>query len=163
MSFWHTTYHCPRMVRPGQAAKREDTLKKKRKNKSGAGRPITYGEDLDLSLYQWVLEMKAIEMIKPSHPPLKASTGWLMRFKTRHPLMNQQQTFANITSPIGRQTQKFLKYLRNLRTQQMFDKSLIINLDETPMCFDMPSSTTVFKDRRRHLFERLVHTSKGSQ
>ena len=27
--------------------------------------------------------------------------------------------------------------------QHEFDKSLIINMDETPMCFDMPSSTTI--------------------
>ena len=42
--------------------KEKSTLKKKRKNKSGVGRPITYGEDLNMSLYQWVLEMRDLHL-----------------------------------------------------------------------------------------------------
>ena len=58
------------------------STKKKGKNKTGAGRPISYGDDLDEELNQWILEMrdlnlpvsnkqiqrKAIEVIQPSHP-----------------------------------------------------------------------------------------------
>ena len=132
--------------------KERSTLKKKckkHKNKSGAGCPITYGEDLDMSLYQWVLEMrdlhlpvhnaqikwKAIEMIKPSHPSFKASTGWLTRFKTRHSLVNRQQTSVQQKLParLEDKLRRFLEDLRALQIQHKFDKSLIINMDETPM------------------------------
>ena len=42
--------------------KEKSTLKKKRKKKSGVGRPITYGEDMNMSLYQWVLEMRDLHL-----------------------------------------------------------------------------------------------------
>ena len=42
--------------------KEKSTLKKKRKKKSGVGRPITYEEDLSMSLYQWVLEMHDLHL-----------------------------------------------------------------------------------------------------
>ena len=136
-----------------------DRRNKKRKNKDGAGPPITYGEDLDLSLYQWLLEMrdlnlpvhnsqikrKAIKMIKPSHPSFKASMGWLTQFKTRHSLMNRQQTSVQQKLPVQLEAKlkEFFEDLKALQNQRNFDKSLILNMDETPMWFDMPSSTTV--------------------
>ena len=137
------------------------TLKKKckkHKNKSAAGRPITYGEDLDMSFYQWVLEMrdlhvpvhhaqikrKAIEMIKHSHPSFKASTGWLTRLKTRHSLLNWRQTSVQQKLPaqLEDKLRRFLEDLRALRIQHKFDKSLIINMDENPMCFDTSRNIT---------------------
>ena len=137
----------------------KSSLNKKHKNKGGAGCPITYVEDLDMSLYQWVLEMydlnlpvhnfqikrKATKMIKPSHPSFKASTGWLTRFKTRHCLVNRRQTSVQQKLPahLEAKLRRFFEDLRALRIQHKFYKSLIINMDETPMCFDMPSSTTV--------------------
>ena len=36
---------------------------------------------------------------------------------------------------------RFLEDIRALRIQYKFNKSLILNMDKTPMCFDMPSST----------------------
>ena len=107
-----------------------------------------------MSPYQWVLEMhdlhlpvhnvqikqKAIEMIKPSHPSFKASTGWLTRLKTRHSLVNWRQTSVQqkLTAQLEDKLRRFLEDFRALRIQ-----SLIINMDETPMCFDTPSSTAV--------------------
>ena len=147
-----------------------DRKSKKRKNKGGAGRPITYGEDLDLSLYQWVLEMrdlnlpvhnsqikrKAIKMIKPSHPSFKASTGWLTRFKTRHSLVNRRQTSVQqkLAVQLEAKLKGFFEDLKALRIQHNFDKSLIINMDETPMWFDMPSSTTVDVQGKREILVR---------
>ena len=52
-------FHIPRTIQGWKGLDKQpeekSTLKekcKKRKNKSGAGRPITYGDDLDMSLYQ---------------------------------------------------------------------------------------------------------------
>ena len=138
---------------------KKKSLKKKGKNKCGAGRPITYGEDLDMALYQWILEMrdlnmpvqnsrikqKAIEIIQPTNPSFKASAGWLTRFKTRHSLVLRRQTSVQQKLPAQLETKlsRFLEDLKAIRLQHKFDKSLIINMDETPMCFDMPSNTTI--------------------
>ena len=84
-------------------------------------------------------------MIKPSRPSFKASTGWLTRFKTRHSLVNRRQTSVQQKLPaqLEDKLRRILEDLRALRIQHKFDKSLIFNMDETPVCFDMPSSTTV--------------------
>ena len=109
------------------------SLDKQPKEKST---PITYGEDLDMSLYQWVREMrdlhlpvhnaqikqKAIEMIKPSHPSFKASTGWLTQFKTRHSLVNRRQTSLQQKLPTQLED-KLRRFLADLRPYE-FNTSL---------------------------------------
>jgi hypothetical protein len=142
-----------------RSAAEKASLRRKGKNLSGAGRPLTYGEELDMSIYQWILEMrdlnlpvqakqikrKAIEMIKPTQPTFKASAGWLTRFKTRHSLALRRQTSVQQKLPAQLELKltKFLGDLKVCRVQHKFPPALIINMDETPMCFDMPSSTTI--------------------
>ena len=41
--------------------------------------------------------------------------------------------------------EKFVKNIKSLRVAHGFPDDLIINMDETPMYFDMPSSHTVHK------------------
>ena len=70
---------------------RKKSHAKKGKNKAGAGRPLSYNEDIDMELCQWILEMcdlhlpvqrkhvqrKAMALIQPTQPSFKASAGWL--------------------------------------------------------------------------------------
>jgi hypothetical protein len=51
----------------------------------------------------------------------------------------QQKLPAQLEAKVRR----FLDDVRAHRMQHEFDSSLIINMDEAPMCFDMPSSTTI--------------------
>ena len=69
---------------------RKKSHAKKGKNKAGAGRPLSYNEDIDMELCQWILEMrdlhlpvqrkhvqrKAMALIQPTQPSFKASAGW---------------------------------------------------------------------------------------
>ena len=88
------------------------STKKKGKSKTGAGRPISYGNDLD-ELNQWILEMRdlnlpvsnnliqriAIEVIQPSHPTFKASAGWLEKFKTKTFFVNATANISSTKAP----------------------------------------------------------------
>ena len=118
--------------------------------------------------YQWVLEMrnlhlpvhnaqikqKAIKLIKPSHPSLKPSTGWLTQFQTRHSLVNRRHKSVQqkLPSQLEDKLRRCLEDLRALQIQHKFDKNLIIKMDETSMCFDMPSGTTVDVREKEVLF-----------
>ena len=58
---------------------------------------------------------------------------------SRHQTSVQQKLPAQLEAKVRR----FLDDVRAHRMQHEFDNSLIINMDEIPMCFDMPSSTTI--------------------
>lgn len=68
------------------------------KHRPGAGRPVSYGSELDEQLLAWVLQCnsqhllvttkalkaKAVELISPQHPSFKASDSWVRHFLFRH-------------------------------------------------------------------------------
>ncbi len=68
--------------------------------KKGAGRPISYPQELEDDVVAWVLrqrdlqmpvrrqdiQFKATALITPDHPLFKASSGWIDKFMTRHSL-----------------------------------------------------------------------------
>ena len=96
-----------------QPKNRKISYARKGKNKAEAGRPLSYSENLDMELCQWVLEMcdlhlpiqrkhiqrKAITLIQPTHPSFKASVGWLAKFLTRHSLTLRHQTSIQLKLP----------------------------------------------------------------
>ena len=146
------------------------TCKKKGKNKAGAGRPLSYNEDFDMEICQWVLEMrdlhlpiqrkhiqrKALALIQPTHPTFKASDGWLSKFLTRHSLTLRRQTSIQQKLPaqLEMKLTKFVNDTKALRKQHRFPLDLIINMDETPVCFDMASNTTVDKRGTKEIIVR---------
>ena len=101
-------------------------------------------------------------MIKPSHPSFKALTGWLTRFKTRHSFVNRRQTSVQqkLSAQLENKLRRILEDLRALRIQHKFDKSLIFNMDETPMRFDMPTSTTVDVRGKKEILVRRTGAHK---
>ena len=70
--------------------------------------------------------------------------------------MNRRQASVQQTLPaqLEDKLRRYSEDLRALRIQHKFDKSLIINMDETPMCFDMPSSTTVDVREKKEILVR---------
>ena len=76
------------------------TATKGKHMKKGAGRPITYPQELEDNLIAWVLwqrdlqlpvrrqdiKLKAIALIAPDHLSFKASAGWVDKFLCRHSL-----------------------------------------------------------------------------
>lgn len=80
--------------------------KKRRKNSKGQGRKLSYPQELDEQLLQWVLEKRdlqlavTIEMLKlrakllinPVNPNFKTSDGWAHKFFRRHSLILRART-----------------------------------------------------------------------
>ena len=80
--------------------KKFPTAAKGKHMKKGAGRPITYPQELEDDLITWVLwqrdlqlpvrrqdiQLKATALIAPDHPSFKASAGWVDKFMRRHSL-----------------------------------------------------------------------------
>ena len=74
--------------------------KKGKLMKKGAGRPISYKQEIEDELITWVLrqrdlqipvrrqdiQLKAMELISPDNPSFKASNGWMNKFMRRHSL-----------------------------------------------------------------------------
>lgn len=80
--------------------KKFPAAKKGKHTKKGAGRHISYGQDIEEELITWVLmqrdlqipvrrrdiQLKAKALIGPEHPDFKASNGWVEKFMCRHSL-----------------------------------------------------------------------------
>ena len=77
-------------------------------------------------------------------PSFKASTGWVQRFMKRHDLVLRQKTKISQKLPddFEEEVLSFQKYVIQLRKEHQFRLCHIGNMDETPMCFDMPPNQT---------------------
>jgi hypothetical protein len=84
-------------------------------------------------------------MIKHHNVNFKASTGWLQKFMTRHNLSLQTKTSISQKLPpqLEKKIEGFLNEVRILCTKNLYLFEVIVNMDETPMYFDMLSSKTV--------------------
>jgi hypothetical protein len=125
----------------------------------GAGRPLSYNADMEQLIVQWILEArdlqlpvqrkmiqrKAMAIISPEHPNFRASDGWLQKFMRRNSLSLRKHTSIQQNLPAGleRKLEKFIDEVKTFREQHNFPDNLIINMDETPIFFDMPRSSTV--------------------
>ena len=77
-----------------------------RKNKTGQGRKLSYPQDTDDKILEWIIIQrenylpvsrqmicdKALSLVKPHQPDFKASKGWLRRFLVRHNLLLRART-----------------------------------------------------------------------
>ena len=86
-------------------------------------------------------------MIEPTNPAFKASDGWLKTFLTKHSLTLCRQTSIQQKLPAQLEIKlaKFFVDTQAVREQHQFPPKMIINMDETPVCFDMPSNSTIYR------------------
>ena len=81
----------------------------------------------------------------PDIKDAKFSQKWVDGFMTRHKLVNRRKTTISQKLPenyIELQNQ-FLSYVLFRRKEHQYPLSLIANMDETPMAFNLPNNTTV--------------------
>ena len=86
----------------------------KRSNKKGQGRKISYPQELEDKIVSWILEkreekcvavstqlirLKAISLIKDTHPNFKASDGWVRKFMKRNHLVLRVRTHISQNLP----------------------------------------------------------------
>jgi hypothetical protein len=75
----------------------------------------------------------------------KFSQKWVDGFMSRHNLVNRRRTTVSQRLPDDyvEQQSNFLSYVLYCRKEHKYPLSLIANMDETPMAFNLPSNTTV--------------------
>ena len=158
--------------------------RKKSQNKKGkhvrkgahSGRTLSYSEDIEDQLLQWILEARdqqlpiqckaiqreALALIQPQKPQFRASEGWLQKFLNRHSLSLRRTTSIQQKLPadLERKLERFMQDVKALRESHKFPEHLIINMDETPIFFDMPKAQTMAKTGAR---EVQVRGTKGGK
>ena len=109
-----------------------------------------------MELCHWILEMcdlhlpvqwkhvqrKAMALIQPTQPGFKASAGWLKKILKRHShtLCRQTSIQQKLPAQLEGKLSSFLCDIKALKTQHRFPNELIINMDETPVYFDMAAT-----------------------
>src|SRR4051812_21247549 len=75
----------------------------------------------------------------------KFSQKWVDGFMSRHNLVNRRRTTVAQRLPENyvEQQSEFLSYVLFCRREHNYPLSLIANMDETPMSFNLPNNTTV--------------------
>ena len=92
--------------------------------------------------------MKAHQLVKPHNAQFKAFAGWLQKFMLQYGLSLHSRTSVSQKLPaqLEKKLECFLNEVCILRTEHKYPKSLIINMDETPMYFDMVPDGSCYKE-----------------
>ena len=91
-----------------------------------------------------------------------ASMGWCNRFMNRHHLCLQTRTklAQKLQKELETKIYSFQCFTINLRKRFNYDLSQIGNMDETPVCFDMPSNRTVERKGAKTVFVKTTGHEK---
>jgi hypothetical protein len=95
---------------------------------------------------------------------MKASSGWLTRFKERHEIVSRRATSFTPKSSADHEDsiRAFLNLLeKTKREHNLAEDTRIWNFDETPLYFDMPLATTLdFKGNREIIIRKSISSRK---
>ena len=112
---------------------------------------------MEKDLYEWIIDQRSSGYIVTSlhirlqaqkfckEASFKASNGWAQKFMRRHGLAIRQKTkiAQKLPEDLEEKLNAFHRFVINLRKENNFELSQIGNMDETPMCFDLPSTRTI--------------------
>ena len=153
----------------------------------GAGRKLLMGVENDDKILKWVLQQRDMH-IPVSRAAIqeharkecgiegfKASDGWLRHFMRRHQLSLRCRTSMSQKLPadLEDKVSSFTKFVRELRIEDDFEDDFIVNMDETPVFFDIVPSKTVNQmgsksvivrtsgSDKRHITVMLAITASG--
>ncbi|XP_064645477.1 serine-rich adhesin for platelets-like [Lineus longissimus] len=160
--------------------------------KIGSGRKLCYGNEVDELILQWILECR--DLHRPTTvddignyagkivrqvdgcESFKASHGWVAKFRNRHVAMLDGRTPMSQKLPpkLENLITQFQRQIHEIRQEYSIDPSLIINMDEVPIYFDltgkkMKTSTKVKQEvvvrvtigRKQHLTLLGAVTGEG--
>ena len=87
----------------------------------------------------------AYQSVYPDIKEAKFSQKWVDGFMSRHNLVNRQKTTVaqRLPDDYMEQQNQFLSYVLFRRKEHEYPLSLIANMDETPMAFNLTSNTMV--------------------
>ena len=119
--------------------------------KKCAGRPLSYGSDLEEQFLSWILERRNLhlpvtvpilcakgkDLICLDQPDFKASDGWAQKFMRCHNFLLRAKTSLaqDLPNTLEERIQAFQKQLKKVKEVNSF--GVIGNLDETPLFFNV--------------------------
>ena len=98
-----------------------------------------------------MIQRKALTIIGRSNPKFKASEGWLQKFMLRNSLVLRRHTSVQQKLPaaLEQKLAAMMDKVKTLRERHNFPDDLIVNMDETPIFFDMQRAYTVHQKGSR--------------
>lgn len=142
----------------------------------GSGRNEFYPE-AEKKLYDWIIEQRKqglgvtfdfarIEMFKILKEPdmrdlygnsaknFKASHRWMFAFMKRYGLSQRRRAKVSqkLPSQLERSLENFYNFITRLKQRKLFELPDILNMDETPVWFDMTGNFTI-----DHKGEKTIH------
>lgn len=144
--------------------------KKGKHLKSGSGRHLSYPKQVDEELSKWILERRdvhlpvGLEMVKakvrstilPHNQDFLESNGSIQKFKRRNGFSMRCKTSVSQKLPaeFERKIESFLTEVRALRARHQNPFELVLNMDETPVFFDMIPGRTIAKKESKEICVR---------
>jgi hypothetical protein len=126
---------------------------------AGSGRKLSYPMEKEEQLVAWVLEQRDLHLavtvqhivdqarltIQPSTPSFQGSRGWIQKFMRRNNLSLRAKTSIaqKLPAALEEKMATFIRSVRDVRKELKYPDSMIVNMDETPMYFDMTTNKTV--------------------
>ena len=127
-------------------------------NKKGAGRPLKY-PDIERELVDWfekrrqarvrvtgkALKREALRLHEENgNQSFKGSAGWFRRFCKRHNIAFRRSTHIaqHAKELTDDRVDKFLRFVISMRRLRGYRDQDILNMDETPVWFEMPGKST---------------------
>jgi hypothetical protein len=123
------------------------------------GRPLSYGMAIEEKLIGFVLEqrelqlavtiddlcIRARDLVTPENPTFRASRCWATRFMNRHDLVLRAKTSMAQRLPVDLEEKiaSFHDFVRRQRERDDYDDMFIVNMDETPVYFDIVPGKTL--------------------
>ena len=125
----------------------------------GSGRPLSYPQHVEEQIVAWVLQMRDLQLpiqrkdiirqakrlISPHQSNFQASAGWMDKFLLRNSLTLRKTTSIQQKLPpqLEKQLATFMGELKTIWEYHKFPLAYILNVDETPIWFDMLRGYTV--------------------
>ena len=141
-----------------------------------SGRPLTYPEELDQKILEYILEQRDLqnavsmedlciysaELIQPMSPGFAASRSWALSFMKRHDLSLHAKTSLSQCLPrdLEEKLSSFHQFVKTKLEEDEFDNHLIINMDETPVYFDLQPAKTINKCGEKSVLVRTTGSEK---
>ena len=96
-----------------------------------------------LAVNSIMIRLKANEL--SSDPEFKASPGWYTKWKRRHAIsMRSKTTLAqHLPADMEDKVVEFHRFVLRARQHCGYESSQILNMDETPMRFELPATRTL--------------------
>ena len=151
---------------------------RKRANRKGQGRKISYPQDLEDKLVAWILEkreaefvavstqmirLKALSLIKDTNPKFKASDGWVRKFMKRNDLVLRVRTHISqkLPSDLESKIKNFRDEVSNIHKNSDYPFEYICNMDETPVYLDLVPNKVVDKKGKKSIRVRTTSSEKN--